>query len=100
MARAAVFVLSSRWEGSPNVLTEALALGRPVVATNCPSGPDEILAGGRFGALVPVDDEERMADAIAGVLDGHLSFENPEAAVREYRAEVSAGRYLVALGLA
>lgn len=54
MKRAAVFVLSSRWEGLPTVLIEALALGTTVVATDCPSGPAEILEGGHWGRLVPV----------------------------------------------
>ncbi|MGQ9488913.1 MAG: glycosyltransferase, partial [Armatimonadota bacterium] len=56
MKHSAVFVLSSRWEGLPTVLIEALAVGTPVVATNCPSGPAEILDGGRIGALVEVGD--------------------------------------------
>lgn len=100
MARAALFVLSSAWEGSPNVLTEALALGLPVVSTDCPSGPSELLEDGRFGPLVPVGDHEAMAVAISGILDGRLTFDDPEEAVRDYRAEVSARRYLQALGLA
>ncbi|NLW92291.1 MAG: glycosyltransferase [Syntrophomonadaceae bacterium] len=66
--QAAVFVLSSRFEGLPGVLLQALALGVPVVAADCPSGPDEILEHGRYGLLVPPDDMESMTEAIARVL--------------------------------
>ncbi len=69
MARAAVLVLSSLYEGFPNVLIEALACGCPVVSTDCPSGPAEILDQGRFGQLVPVGDAVAMAKAISAVLD-------------------------------
>ncbi|NIR27779.1 MAG: glycosyltransferase [Gammaproteobacteria bacterium] len=69
MARASVFVLSSAWEGLPGVLLEALTCGCPVVSTNCPSGPAEILAEGAYGPLVPVGDAGAMAQAIAGLLD-------------------------------
>jgi len=68
VARAAVFVLSSHWEGLPNALIEAMACGAPVVSTDCPSGPREILDGGRWGRLVPVGDRETLADAIDAVL--------------------------------
>jgi len=68
MARAAVFVLSSAWEGLPSVLIEALACGCPVVSTACPSGPVEILENGKYGPLVPVGDDVALADAILSVL--------------------------------
>jgi len=68
MARAGVFVLSSAWEGMPGALIQAVASGAPVVATDCESGPREVLQGGRYGRLVPVGDPTAMAEAILATL--------------------------------
>jgi glycosyltransferase involved in cell wall biosynthesis len=69
IANSSVFVLSSRWEGLPTVLVEALYGGIPLIATDCPSGPSEILKGGLYGQLVPVDNIEALAQAILSTLD-------------------------------
>ena len=68
MARASMFVLSSRWEGLPTVLIEALCVGTYVVSTDCPSGPREILKGGKYGDLVPVGDVDSLSNALKAAL--------------------------------
>ncbi|MBM0066075.1 glycosyltransferase [Alkalicoccobacillus gibsonii] len=79
MKQADLFVLSSAWEGFGNVLIEAFAMGTTVVATDCPSGPAEILEDGKLGTLVPVGEVEKMADAITYALD----HPQPEAVLKE-----------------
>lgn len=69
LAASDLFVLSSRWEGLPGVLLEAMALDVPVVATNCPTGPDEILEGGRWGRLVTVGNVEELAASMRDALN-------------------------------
>jgi glycosyltransferase involved in cell wall biosynthesis len=99
LARADLFVLSSRWEGSPNALTEALALGVPCVATDCPSGPAEVLGESGAGPVVPVDDAAALSAAMSAMLADPTPSDRLHAAVAEYNVERSADRYLEVLGL-
>ena len=97
MSRASVFVLSSAWEGLPNALIEALACGCPVVSTNCPSGPQEILDNGAFGSLVPVGDDKALANAILHTLDHPPPAERLRARAAEFAINTITEQYLQAL---
>ena len=94
MARAKVFVLPSRFEGLPGVLIQAMACGCPVVSTDCPTGPREILEGGRYGPLVPVDDDGAMAVAIEDVLDAPPPALEPQTLTQLYSTVAATKSYL------
>ncbi len=94
-SKATAFVLSSRWEGLPTVLIEALSCGAPVVATDCPNGPEEILAGGRYGHLLPVGDVEALAEGLALALDGEIP-RPPEESWTPYTLDAVVDDYLAA----
>lgn len=91
---ASLFVLSSDYEGFGNVIVEALSFGLPVVSTDCPSGPAEILENGRFGLLVPVRDVEALAAAMAQALDTAVDPAPLRARAADFAPEIVAGRYL------
>ncbi len=99
MAHADLFAFASRWEGLGFVIIEALAMGTPVVSTDCPSGPREILADGRYGELVPVDDVEAMARAMKKSLDTPADPAHLRQAAQPYTIENSTDCYLRALNL-
>lgn len=98
MASADVFVLSSIWEGLGNVLIEAMALGTPVVSTNCKSGPSEILADGKYGFLTPVGDSAALAEAILQVLSGNARPIAPYW-LKQFELDTVTLKYLDVLGI-
>lgn len=93
MKRSALVVLSSDWEGLSMTLIEAMACGCPVVATDCPHGPREILDHGRYGRLVPVGDRESLAQAIVATLDLPRNEKGPAERAQMYSFDAAGQRY-------
>ena len=94
MKRAQCVCLTSRCEGMPVTLIEALALGTPVCATNCPSGPEEILKGGQIGRLVKVGDYKALSEAIIETLHTPPSPDILKAAVADFTLENGTKDYI------
>lgn len=99
MARSNLLALSSEWEGFAIVLTEALACGTPVVSTDCPSGPREILVDGKFGRLVPVGDVDALAVAMEATLDSPPPRALLLSRAQDFSVEHVADAYLDVMGM-
>lgn len=96
---ARVFVLSSHYEGFGMVLAEALSCGCPVISTDCPSGPAEILGHGTYGRLVPVGDVDAMATAVEEVIDAPVDRSALKTRAAEFAVQPVARKYLEILDL-
>jgi glycosyltransferase involved in cell wall biosynthesis len=93
MKHASLVAHTALWEGFGNVIVEALACGAPVVATDCPSGPREILDGGRYGRLVPVADVNAIAGALSATIDDPPPKEHLRRRARKFTVEAVVSRY-------
>jgi glycosyltransferase involved in cell wall biosynthesis len=94
ISKADVFVLSSIWEGCPNVLLESLSCGTPVVSTDCPGGSNEILENGKYGKLVPVGDVNILAEAIEETIENPIDKDILQKRARYFSAEKAVEKYL------
>lgn len=99
ISKASVFVLSSLWEGLPSVVIEALALGCPIVSTDCPSGVSEILDDGKYGEIVPMRDVPAMAAAIVKTLPTETNHPPDNEWVQQFSMDTVYPKILDALGL-
>lgn len=99
MAKADVFVLSSAWEGFPNVLVEAMACGTQVVATDCPGGSAEIVENGIYGSLVPPGNSDYLAEAILGKLETRIKSEDLKKQADKFSAKNAFVQYCITLGI-
>jgi glycosyltransferase involved in cell wall biosynthesis len=97
MRHSAAMVLSSAWEGIGNVLIEALACGCPVISTDCPGGPAEVLGHGAYGKLVAVGDIDALAKAMAEILAEKPDRERLRARAQEFSIDHIADSYLAVL---
>ena len=96
---ADLFVLSSNYEGFGNVIVEALATGTPVVSTDCPSGPAEILENGKWGRLTPVGNADALAEAMRASLEDDHDTAALKRRAADFAPEIAARKYLKLLDL-
>jgi len=94
LSRAFLFVLSSDYEGLPGTLIQALGCGCPVVSTDCPNGPAEILEAGKWGILTPPRDAEKMAESILTAMNSNHDSERLKSRATDFSSEKSASRYI------
>lgn len=94
LRHAHIFVLSSNWEGLPNVLIEALVAGVPIVSTDCSSGPAEILKDGKYGQLVRVGDSAAIADAVKATLNAPVDRHLLQRRAQDFSPNKAARKYL------
>ncbi|MDJ0707803.1 MAG: glycosyltransferase [Leptolyngbyaceae cyanobacterium MO_188.B28] len=99
MSHASVLVLSSKWEGLPTVLIEAMACGCQVVSTNCPHGPSEILDQGKYGWLVPVEDPSSLASAMKAALHNSMDPEKLTRRANDFGLAQAIANYLAIMSL-
>ncbi|BAU11924.1 glycosyl transferase, group 1 family protein [Leptolyngbya sp. NIES-3755] len=100
MRHATAFVLSSRWEALPTVLIEAMGCGCQVISTDCPFGPKEILAEGKYGRLVPMQDAIALSTAMQESLDHPIPKTELEQRAALFSRDRAVSRYLNLLGFA
>ena len=99
LKEASVTVMSSRYEGFGNVLVESMACGTPVVSTNCPFGPAEILENGKYGHLTPVGDVEALAEAIVATIRNPISADVLKSRARTFEPSAAVESYIRLLRL-
>lgn len=98
MSKSDLFVLSSKYEGFGNVLVEAMACGTPVISTNCPSGPSEILDNGKWGELVPINDIDTLSESIIRTLNNsNISTKNLVERAKKFSLNQAVKNYLKVL---
>jgi glycosyltransferase involved in cell wall biosynthesis len=97
MASSDVFVLSSKWEGLPNVLIQAVSLGMRIVATDCTSGPQEILDNGKFGTLVEVGNIKMLSSAMLSSLEKQHDSDYVKSRAKHFSSDTIIPQYIKVL---